>query len=130
MDSELLNSYRPVSNLTIISKIFEKCVLKQLSQHLELNNLFCKFQSAYRPGHSCETALMKIYDDTLKFLSPTSYAILVFLDFSAAFDTIDHKILLKRLKYKYGITNNKLNWFTSYLYNRNYKVKINNKYHL
>ena len=122
----MLNSYRPVSNLTILSKLIEKCAFKQLTEHLENFNLHCKHQSAYRSGHSCETALMKIYDDVLGYISPTNYVILVFLDFSAAFDTIDHKILLNKLNYEYGINGTVLNWFSSYLSNRNYKVKINN----
>ena len=57
LDKELFNNYRPVSNLTILSKILEKSVLQQLTQHLQTNQLYCKYQSAYRPGHSCETAL-------------------------------------------------------------------------
>ncbi len=63
LDPDLLNNYRPVSNLTIMSKILEKCVLAQLTTYLYENNLNCKYQSAYKPGHSCETALLKIYDD-------------------------------------------------------------------
>lgn len=58
LDKELFNNYRPVSNLTILSKILEKSVLQQLTQHLQTNQLYCKYQSAYRPGHSCETALL------------------------------------------------------------------------
>ena len=126
LDSELLNSYRPVNSLTIISKIYEKCALKQLMDHLRINNLYCKLQSAYRPNHSCETALMKIYDDVSKYLSPTTYVVIVFLDFSAAFDTIDHNILIKRLEYDYGIKDKALSWISSYLLNRYYRVKINN----
>ena len=126
IDTEILSNYRPVSNLTILSKILEKCALKQLMEHLNTNNLYCKYQSAYRPGHSCETALMKIYNDVLDYLGPNSYGVLVLLDFSAAFDTIDHQILLKRLNYDYGIKGIALDWFSSYLKNRNYKVKINN----
>merc|ERR1711972_178376 len=69
---------------------------------------------------------MKIHHDTLNYLSSTTYAVLVFLDFSAAFDTIDHDILLKRLKFNFGINHKALDWFSSYLQNRSYKVKINN----
>ncbi len=126
LDSDVLNNYRPVSNLTILSKILEKCVLRQLTYHLNTNNLYSNFQSAYRLAHSCETALSKVYDDVLKYLSSTSYAILIFLDFSSAFDTIDHTILLERLEHQYGITNKVLHWFSSYLKNRNYRVKVNN----
>ena len=94
--------------------------------HLHINNLYCKLQSAYRPDHSCETALMKIYDDVSKYISPTTYVVIVFLDFSAAFDTIDHNILIKRLEYDYGIKDKALSWISSYLLNRYYRVKVNN----
>ena len=126
LDREIISNYRPISTLTIISKIFEKCILKQIVEHLNINNLYCKYQSAYRSGHSCETALTKIYDDILEYLSPTTYVTLVFLDFSAAFDTIDHAILVERLKHNYGIRDKALDLLSSYLKNRNYRVKINN----
>ena len=126
LDRELLNSFRPVCSLTILSKIFEICALKQLTTHLQTNNLYCKYQSAYRKDHSTETALMKVYDDILEYLSPNTYATLVLLDFSAAFDTIDHEILITRLDKIYGIKGRALDWFSSYLNKRNYKVKINN----
>ena len=126
LDCEILTNYRPVSNLTLISKLIEKCALEQLSKHLIKNNLYCKFQSAYRPGHSCETALVKIYNDINNSLNSDTYVILILLDFSAAFDTIDHNILINRLNTNYGIQGKALNWFSSYLTGRTYKVKINN----
>ena len=125
LDPDQLNNYRPISNLTIISKILEKCVLKQLMNHLDCNELVCKTQSAYRLAHSTETALIKIYEDTLHYISPTTYVLLILLDFSAAFDTIDHSILIKRLNNNYGIKNTVLKWFTNYLNDRTYKVKVN-----
>ena len=126
LDSELLNNYRPVSSLPIMEKIIEKCSLKQINEHLTKNYLYCKHQSAYREGHSCETALIKIYDDLLNFISPTTYAVVIFLDFSAAFDTIDHNILIERLRSEYYIKNKALAWMSSYLKRRSYQVKINN----
>ena len=81
LDSNILNHFRPVSELTLISKIYEKCALQQLMEHLCNNDLFCKFQSAYRSDHSCETALMKIYDDVIKHLTPTTYVVMVFSGF-------------------------------------------------
>ena len=126
LDPEVLNNYRPISNLSTISKIFEKCALKQLTNHLHNNNLYPYYQSAYRPHHSCETALMKIIDDVVADLSPNTYIIMTLLDFSAAFDTVDHDVLINRLKTDYGIEANVLNWFKSYLEDRSYKVKVNN----
>ena len=126
LDHNLLNNYRPVTILLILSKIFETCVLNQLSRHLEQNNLYPTFQSAYRCFHSCETALMKIIDDVTYDLNPNTYVLMTFLDFSAAFDTVDHTILIERLRNDYGIEDTALNWFESYLKERSYQVKINN----
>ena len=126
LDPDLLNSFRPVSMLPIISKILEKCALLQLIEHLEHNNLNCKYQSAYKSNHSCETALTKIYEDVLNYITPTNYVVLVLLDFSAAFDTIDHSILIQKLDNEYGIKGKCLHWFSTYLSNRFYRVKINN----
>lgn len=126
LDTEQYNNYRPVSSLKLDSKMFEASALEQLTDHLDNNNLHCKYQSAYRKGHSCETALAKIYNDAIDYLSPTTYVLLVFLDFSAAFDTIDHSILINRLNSDYGIKGKALAWLDSYLRHRTYKVKINN----
>ena len=88
-----------MSNLSFPSKILEKVVLRQLSNHLLINNLFYSHQSAYRAGHSTETALLKIVNDLLSALDEDKVSLLSLLDLSAAFDTIDHSILLSRLSY-------------------------------
>ena len=124
LDPDLFSNYRPVSNLPFLSKILEKCVQKQFLEHLKRNNLYAKFQSAYREGHSCETAIAKIVDDILMFIDNNSNVILMFLDLSAAFDTVNHSILLKRLKNKYGVKGSALDLFESYLSNRCFHVKI------
>ena len=126
LDIDILNNYRPVSNMSILSKIFEKCVLKQLVSHLDHNNLNAAHQSAYRPHHSCETAIMKILDDVLTKFNSESFIVMTFLDFSAAFDTVDHTILINKLEQQFGVTGNALLWFKSYLDSRSYKIKINN----
>ena len=92
-----MKNYRPVSNLSFVSKIIEKLVLSQLSDHLSANNLYNRFQSAYRPGHSTETALLKIVNDLLFALDDGNVSLLARLDLSAAFDTVDHSVLLHRL---------------------------------
>ena len=124
-DKNVLSNYRPISNLCFLSKFLEKCVLKQLLHHLDSNMLFNKFQSAYRRFHSCETAMAKITNDMLINLDNGSNTFLIFLDLSAAFDLVDHSILLKRLEDKFSIGKTVLNWFKSYLSDRNYSVKIN-----
>lgn len=124
-DKNAFKNYRPISNLCFLSKFLEKCVLKQLLLHLDNNNLFNKFQSAYRRFHSCETAMAKITDDILNNLDSRKNTFLVFLDLSAAFDLVDHSILLNRLKNRFFIDHTVLDWFKSYLSDRNYSVKIN-----
>ena len=113
-----------MSNLSFLSKILEKVVLRQLLNHLLTNNLFNSHQSAYRAGHSTETALLKIVNDLLSALDEDKVSLLFLLDLSAAFDTIDHSILLSRLSYSFGISDTVLAWFTSYLTDRTQTVSI------
>ena len=113
LDAENLKNYRPVSNLPFLSKIIEKVVLLQLHNHLHRNNLLYPLQSAYRSGHSTETALLKIVNDLLSALDDSQISLLSLLDISAAFDTIDHGILLSRLPFTFGISDKVLSWFQS-----------------
>ena len=115
LDSDILKKYRPVSNLTFISKVIEKVISGRRNEHLINNSLFDTLQSAYRDKHYTETALIKVQNDIPSALDAGSSAILLMLDLSAAFDTIDHDILLSRLCNVYGITGNALDWFRSYL---------------
>ena len=119
-----MKNYRPVSNLTFISKVIENVVSGRLNEHLIQLNMFYPLQSAYRDKHSTETTLIKIQNDILSALDAGSSAILLMLDFSAAFDTIDHNILLSRLYNVYGIIGNALNWFRSYLNGKMQRVVI------
>ena len=82
------------------------------------------FQSAYRMGHSTETALTRIHTDILLAIDDNSCVILVLLDVSAAFDTVDHDILLGRLEHHFGITGKALSWLMSYLTDRTQFVKV------
>ena len=127
LDTEILKNYRPISNLQFLSKILEKVVLKQLVFHIEKNNLSETFQSAYRPNHSTETALLRVVNDLLSIIDNGSVSSLNLLDLSAAFDTIDHEILLKRLEATYGISGTALKWFRSYLHERKQIVVVENK---
>ena len=124
LDKEVLKNYRPVSNLSFISKVLEKVVAKRLDDHMLDNNLYSSVQSAYRERHSTETALLKVQSDILTALDSASGAVLLMLDLSAAFDTIDHGILLSRLNSLYGISGDALDWFKSYLSNRVQRVII------
>ena len=115
LDPEVLGNYRPVSNLPYLSKILERAVADQLQAHLDTNGLQFKFQSAYRRGHSTETALLLILNDLLVMIDGGNNAILVLLDLSAAFDTLDHTLLLQRLHAEIGLDGSALDWFSSYL---------------
>ena len=128
LDQNDLKNYRPVSNLPFLSKILEKVVLKQTQSHLLLNHLGELFQSAYKKHHSTETALLKVYNDLLNGIDGGDICLLNLLDMSAAFDTIDHDILLNRLQTCFGFEGTVLSWFRSYLTNRSEKVKIENFY--
>ena len=98
----------------------------QLSAYLSSNNLFCSSQSAYRAGHTTETALLKVMNDILRALDDGNISVLTLLDLSAAFDTIDHKILLDRLESLYGFCGTALSWFKSHLTGRTQMVTIDN----
>ena len=124
LDPDVLNNYRPVSNLPFVSKIIEKVVDARLENHLRENDLHEPQQSAYRKHHSTETALIKIQSDILQALESGRVAALVLLDMSAAFDTIDHSILTERLHKSFGISGDALTWMISYLRQRNQQVVI------
>ena len=99
-----MQNYRPISNLSFLSKVIEKFVYSQVMQHLLSNDLLGHFQSAYRPNHSCETALMMIHNDIGSMLDAKLNVVLLVFDLSAAFDTVNHNILLEKLGQQYGLT--------------------------
>ena len=104
--------------------MIEKIVASQVHAYLQDAKLFPTLQAAYRQYHSTETAMIKVTNDILRAIDDYSDVILVLLDLSAAFDTLDHQILLSRLKSYFGFTGSVLQWFRSYLTNRSQKVVI------
>uniref|UniRef100_A0A3Q3LSB9 Reverse transcriptase domain-containing protein n=1 Tax=Mastacembelus armatus TaxID=205130 RepID=A0A3Q3LSB9_9TELE len=122
----VLNNYRPISNLPFLGKIIEKVGYQQLTDFLMLNNCFDDFQSGFRPHHSTETALIKVTNDIRLNTDAGRVSVLVLLDLSAAFDTVDHVILLQRLENWIGISGTALKWFKSYLEDRKYFVEVGN----
>ena len=122
-----LKNYRPVSNLSFLSKILERIVLKRLLDHVTKNNLGECFQSAYKSKHSTETAVLKVCTDILDSIDKKNVCLLTLLDLSAAFDTIDHNILISRLDNSFGIRGSALDWFKSYLTHRTQAVQIEKK---
>ena len=124
LDVNVLKNYRPVSNLPFMSKVLERVVLKQLQEHLQNNNLLEKHQSAYRSGHSTETAVLSVTNSLLLQSDNRKVSVMGLLDLSAAFDTLDHSILLQRLESTFGIKGKVLAWFTSYVSDRTQCVLI------
>jgi len=124
LDSNNFKNYRPVSNTAFLSKLIERSALCSVSNHIQHNNLSQVYQSAYRSGHSTETALLRVKSDILSAIDNQRAVFLVLLDLSAAFDTIDHDCLLNRLSDIFGITGNVCKWFSSYLHNRTNRVKV------
>ena len=124
LDAEIFKNYRPVSNLSFLSKLIERIVCVQLVNHLDKNGLYEVFQSAYRQLHSTETALLRVQNDILQAVDCRGGAILVHLDLSAAFDTIDHEKLVRTLDEYCGIKEDPLKWFLSYLKGRVQSVQI------
>ena len=125
LDCEILKNFRPVSNLSFLSKLVERIVCVQLVDHLKAHHLYEVFQSAYRQLHSTETALLRVQNDLLRAVDTHGGAILVLLDLSAAFDTIDHQRLLHTLESSFGVKGKVLDWFQSYLTGRTQTVQIN-----
>ena len=117
-------NYRPVSNLPFLSKVVEKCALKQFIKHCDENSLLPTYQSAYRKNYSCETTLVKLFDDLLWLMEQQKVNLLVVIDLSATFDTVDHGILIDVLNTAFNVGGKSLNWFKSYLYPRSSKVNI------
>ena len=124
IDRSTLSNYRPISNLSFISKTIEIIIAKQLRTYINNNNILHKLQSAYTTDNSTETSLLHTLNNILLFPKNT-LTILILLDLSSAFDTLDHNILIRRLK-NIGIKDSVLSWFTSYLINRSFSICIDN----
>ena len=124
--SDDVSNYRPISQLPFISKVLERVVSNRIRPHLEEYHLFDKYQSAYREAHSTETALLRlrVHHDITSALDKGSTVAVVMLDQSAAFDVIDHDILLQRLEFAFGISGRALKWFGSYLQDRSQCVCV------
>jgi len=98
MDCNILNNYRPVSNLTFLSKVIKRAVAFHLNKYLINNNLNESLQSAYKNGHSTETALFQVKNDIMTSTDQGNPGM------SAAFDTVDHNVLFSRLKDMFGLS--------------------------
>ena len=123
-DSMLFSNYRPVSLLCTLSKLLEKIMYNRVIDFLKEHDILFRYQFGFRQGYSTYLALTVLVDKSVKSLEKGDYVLGVFLDFSKAFDTVDHEILLAKLQY-YGIRGMASKWFTSYLENRKQFVTYN-----
>ena len=121
---EQFGNYRPISNLCFVGKLAERVVLRRLNEHMTHNNLHIDKQSGYKKHHSTETLLVKIANDLLVVADKKSATVMLLLDLSAAFDTVDHRKLLDILFAEIGIRDTALEWFKSFLTKRRQKVRI------
>ena len=111
-------NFRPIANVSFISKVIEKVIACQLTSYLDTNNLLPTMQSGFRKGHSTETLLLRLLSDIYGAIDRSQLTLLALFDVSAAFDTVDHEILLKRLKISFGVSGTFLCWLESFLHER------------
>ena len=116
-------NYRPVSNIIFVCQICEKAIYDQVFNHFIINHLFHPNNHGFRPNHSTVTALIQLQDLWLKAAEKGEISAALLLDLSAAFDLVDHKILIGKLQL-YGFGDSALDWFTSYLKNRVQYVQV------
>lgn len=124
--TELINEHRPINTLPCLEKLIEKLAFSQLNNYVKKNNILSDHQSGFRHNHSCETAINEVLFEWKLAMNDSKIIIAVFLDFQRAFETIDINILLLKLE-KYGIRDQALKWFSTYLRGRNQYVVIRNE---
>ena len=123
-DTSAINNYRPISVLSFFSKVFKKIVYNHVLDFIDDNNVLYDYQYGFRHSHSTQQAIITLVDQITKSLDKGHIAITILLDLKKAFDTVDHRILLRKL-YAYGIRGALLKWFESYLTGRTQYVAFN-----
>lgn len=116
-------NYRPISVVSHVANIFERGIQTQLNHYLESHNCITCDQFAFRKSHSTCTAVHKVFEDILESINDGLVVGACFFDITKCFDTIDHKLLLKKME-KYGIRGTELQWFESYLTGRSQSVSF------
>lgn len=122
-DPSLFSNYRPISILPSFSKVYERVIFTRLLNHLNINNILYNKQYGFRKNHSTIHAIIDLLDNISQSIDQNKFTIGVFIDFSKAFDTVNHNILLKKMNL-YGISDYCLSWFQSYLHNRQQFVEF------
>ncbi len=130
VDKEIFKNYRPVSNLLFLSKLIERVVDSRLDNHMSVNKLHDDHQFGYKKYHSTETLLLKIVNNLLLSCDNNMPSVVLLLDLSAAFDTVDHIKLLNILYSEIGLRGKAYNWCKSFLTDRTFRIKIGNSYSL
>ena len=120
------DNYRPISVLSVLSKLLEKHVARSFMDYLLQNGLLYEMQSAFHQGHSTESALISLTDQILLSLDQDKVTGMVFVDFRKAFDVVDHQLLMTKLRL-YRVSDSALSWFRSYLTDRQQFVTIDGK---
>ena len=115
-------NYRPVSNVSFASKLVERAVAIRLHGYLSSNDLLPSCQSAYRKHYSTETAMLRVWSGIVMAAEQRQVTLLALLDMSAAFDCVDHDLLLQRLQLVFGLSNAPLEWIRSFLSDRTYQL--------
>ena len=118
----LVNNYRPISLLVTISKLLEKVVYTRTYRFLCYTDQLYQSQYGFRSGFSCENAICELVGRVAKHKEQKEPSIGVFIDLSKAFDTLNHSMLLNKME-RYGIRGHALDWYTSYLTNKQMRVK-------
>ena len=126
-NTEKNENFMPVTNIPFLPKLIEKAANNQIQKYLKVNDLYPTHQSAYREGHSCETVMFNIINIIQRSVHEKKMVMLVLLDLSSAFDTIDQDILLFKLLNHFGISGTVLEWLKSYLKGRSFCVRIRNE---
>jgi hypothetical protein len=124
-DTNMLSSYRPVSNIAFLAKLIEKSISRRVTAYLNEYELFDENQHGFRAHHSCETALLCIHDAAVKAIDEGNVMLLIMLDLSAAFDMINHDMLLRHLC-TIGFCDDALKWMREYLSQRYQYVSCQN----
>lgn len=122
---QLLSDLRPISILPALSKILEKIIYAQIYNYTNENHILNKYQSGFRAGHSTASALCQVTDDLIRAMDENMATILILLDYSKAFDTINHELMAAKFKY-YGFDQIAIKFINSYLCNRRQIVRIGN----